>query len=67
MSIEVETTDMLMNPGEGIELLDGTLCCFQHLALHTLGPPRNVLNPGGLQRTSDQASPFGLQSKACSH
>ena len=49
MSIEMETTDMLVDPGEGIELLDGTLCCFHHLAMHTLRPPRDVLDPGSLQ------------------
>ena len=54
MGVEVEATDMLVDPGEGIELLDGTLCCLQHLALHTLRPSRDVLNPGGLQCTSDR-------------
>lgn len=49
MSIEMEAANMLVDPGEGVELLDGTLCGFHHLALHTLRPPRDVLNPGGLQ------------------
>lgn len=28
VSIEVEATDMLVDPGEGIELLDGPFCCL---------------------------------------
>jgi len=28
MSVEVEAADMLVYPGEGAELLDGTLSCF---------------------------------------
>lgn len=54
MSIEVEATNMLMNLGERAELLDGTLCCLQYLALHTLRLAWNVLYLGGLQRFVDQ-------------
>ena len=28
MSVEVKTTDMLMNPGERAKLLDGPFCCL---------------------------------------
>ncbi len=48
MSIEVEAADMLVYPGEGAELLDGTLSCFQHLALQALGLPRNIFYAGCL-------------------
>ena len=49
MSIKMKTTDMLVDPGKWVKLLDGTLCCLHHFAWHTLRPPRDVLNPRGLQ------------------
>ena len=49
MSIEMEAADVLVDPGEGVEFLDGPLCCLQHLALHTLRPTWDILNFGGLQ------------------
>ena len=48
MSIEVEATDVLVDPGEGAELLDGALCRLQNLALQALRPPWNVLYLGRL-------------------
>ena len=49
VSIKVEATDVLVDPGKGAEFLDGPFCRFQYLTLHTLRLPWNVLNLGGLQ------------------
>ena len=58
MSVEVEATDMLVYPGEGAELLDGTLSCFEHLALQALGSPRNVFYAGCLQHIGTELAIF---------
>ena len=54
MSIKVEAANMLVDLGEGTELLDGTLCCLQYLALHTLGLAWDILYFGGLQQSLTQ-------------
>lgn len=64
MSIEMEATDVLVDSGEGAELLDGTLCVLHHLACQALRLPWNVLNPGGLQNLS---STIRLSPNSCTH
>ncbi|KAA6424963.1 MAG: hypothetical protein FRX49_03473 [Trebouxia sp. A1-2] len=59
MSIEVEATDMLVDLGEGVKALNSHLSCLHHLAMHTLGPPWDVLNLGSLQ-----ADPDGMGTSA---
>ncbi len=48
MRIEVESTDMLVDSGERVKLLNGSLSCLQHLASHTLRLPGDVFYGGGL-------------------
>ena len=48
MGIEMEAADMLVDLGKGLKALDGTLGCFQDLALKALRLPRNVLYGGCL-------------------